>query len=80
MWMVIALATRLSSFQGFVFPNNVAFPFGGQGSPEYLVMELHYDNPDRKRGISCLHSVVSCASVRLSAKFCLSQVLWIALV
>jgi hypothetical protein len=28
----------------------VAFPFGGEGFPEYLVMELHYDNPEMKQG------------------------------
>ena len=31
--------------QVFVYPGNVAFPFGGEGFPEYVVMELHYDNP-----------------------------------
>ena len=36
--------------QTFVYPDNVAFPFGGEGFPEYLVMELHYDNPDMING------------------------------
>lgn len=34
----------------FVYPDNVAFPFGGDRF-EYLVMEIHYDNPDLKQGI-----------------------------
>ena len=36
--------------QVFVYPDNVAYPFGGEGSPEYLVMELHYDNPEMISG------------------------------
>ena len=36
--------------QTFVFPDNVAYPFGGEGFPEYLVMELHYDNPNMRSG------------------------------
>ena len=28
----------------------MAFPFGGEGFPEYLVMELHYDNPEMVPG------------------------------
>ena len=34
----------------FVYPDNVAFPFGGDGFPEYVVMELHYDNPHMNSG------------------------------
>ena len=36
--------------QDFRYPDNVAYPFGGQDSPEYLVMELHYDNPNMIEG------------------------------
>ena len=36
--------------QTFVFPDNVGLPFGGEGFPEYLVMELHYDNPAMHKG------------------------------
>jgi len=36
--------------QDFRYPDDVAYPFGGQGSPEYLVMELHYDNPNMIEG------------------------------
>ena len=31
--------------QLFVYPNNVAFPFGGDGQAQYVVLELHFDNP-----------------------------------
>ena len=31
--------------QDFVFPEGVAFPVGGRGAREYLVIEMHYDNP-----------------------------------
>ena len=33
-----------------MYPDNVAFPFGGEGSSEYVVMELHYDNPEEIAG------------------------------
>ena len=35
-----------------MYPDNVAFPFGGEDFPEYLVMELHYDNPEMIMGNS----------------------------
>ena len=34
-----------------MFPNNVAFPFGGGDSHEYVVIELHYDNPHEIEGM-----------------------------
>ena len=36
--------------QIFVYPNNVAYPFGGAGQPQYVVLELHYDNPQMISG------------------------------
>ena len=36
--------------QVFVYHENVAFPFGGEGFSEYAVMELHYDNPKMVSG------------------------------
>lgn len=36
--------------QDFVFPEGVAFPFGGRG-PQYIVLEIHYDNPDLEIGL-----------------------------
>ena len=31
--------------QDFVYPEGVAFPIGGVGNSEYVVLEMHYDNP-----------------------------------
>ena len=39
-----------SKKQVFVYPENVAFPFGGEGFPKYAFMELHYDNPKMVAG------------------------------
>ena len=36
--------------QDFVYPDNVAFPFGGEGQRQYVVIELHYDNPKMVSG------------------------------
>ena len=36
-------------FQIFVYPDNVAYPFGGEG---YIMIELHYDNPKEIEGIA----------------------------
>lgn len=30
--------------QDFNYPENVAYPVGGQGNPEFIVLEMHYDN------------------------------------
>ena len=36
--------------QDFVYPENVAYPVGGPGNARFLVMEIHYDNPESHRG------------------------------
>ena len=36
--------------QDFIYPENVAYPIGGPGSARFLVMEMHYDNPDMRNG------------------------------
>ena len=36
--------------QDFIYPENVAYPIGGPGSARFLVMEMHYDNPDLRSG------------------------------
>lgn len=45
--------------QDFRYPDNVAFPFGGPESPDFLVAEVHYDNPHMIAGmpLSCHQSV-----------------------
>ena len=37
--------------QDFVYPENVAYPIGGPGNARFLVMEIHYDNPESHRGM-----------------------------
>ena len=32
--------------QEFVYPQDVAYPIGGEGNPNIIVLEIHYDNPD----------------------------------
>ena len=39
------------ALQIFVYPDNVAFPFGGGETPDYVLMELHYDNPQMVEGV-----------------------------
>jgi len=45
-----------SAIKDFVYPNNVAYPIGGPGNAQYVVMEMHYDNPtfDMGESVSCL--------------------------
>ena len=39
------------TLQDFVYPENVAYPVGGPGNARFLVMEIHYDNPDMQSGM-----------------------------
>ena len=36
--------------QDFVYPENIALPIGGPGTARYLVIEMHYNNPDTVSG------------------------------
>ena len=38
--------------QEFIYPENVAYPVGGPGNPRYVVIEMHYDNPNQNSGNS----------------------------
>ncbi len=35
----------------FIYPEGVAFPIGGPGNPSYVVLEIHYDNPNLDSGV-----------------------------
>ena len=35
----------------FVYPENVAYPIGGPGSARFLVVQLHYNNPELQSGM-----------------------------
>jgi len=37
--------------QDFYYPENVAYPVGGPGEPEFVVLEMHYDNPQLVSGM-----------------------------
>ena len=39
-----------------MFPENVALPIGGSGH-RYLVIEMHYNNPELDSGLVCVLSV-----------------------
>ncbi|CAH1230127.1 MOXD1 [Branchiostoma lanceolatum] len=36
--------------KGFTYPDHVGFSLGTDDDPDYLMMEIHYDNPDRISG------------------------------
>ena len=38
------------TLQEFVFPQDVAYTIGGEGTPEIVVLEIHYDNPSEDIG------------------------------
>ena len=38
--------------QDFVYPQDVAYPIGGRGNPQYVILEMHYDNPNEDSGNS----------------------------
>ena len=47
-----------------MFPENIAFPLGGEGTPQYVVMELHYDNPHMVQGMkNCLKCNLACVMI-----------------
>ena len=41
-----------------MYPNNVAYPFGGVGQDTILLIELHYDNPELISGMKVLCSIL----------------------
>ena len=36
--------------QEFVYPQDVAYPIGGEGNLNIIVLEIHYDNPNGDSG------------------------------
>jgi len=54
--------------QDFIYPENVAYPIGGPGNPQFLVMEIHYDNPDMRSGM-----LVRLSKVGTEAEYCYSR-------
>ena len=33
-----------------MYPKDVAFPIGGEGNAQYVILEMHYDNPNLDSG------------------------------
>ena len=33
-----------------MYPQDVAYPIGGRGNPQYVILEMHYDNPNEDTG------------------------------
>ena len=64
--------------QDFVYPENVAYPIGGPGNARFLVMEMHYDNPDMNSGMLDFQIAEnSCTSQ--SCLICAQYVHWLVL-
>ena len=38
-----------------MYPENVAYPIGGERNDRYLLIEMHYDNPGRETGNACTY-------------------------
>ena len=38
------------TLQDIIYPEDVAYPIGGPGNAQHVVIEMHYDNPDRDDG------------------------------
>lgn len=38
------------SFQAMVLPEDAGFPLGGPDYSRYVLLEVHYNNPDNKAG------------------------------
>lgn len=46
--LMLLFITRFLALQDFVFPDGVAYPIGGPVAQKYVVLEVHYDNPELK--------------------------------
>ena len=45
--------------QDFYYPENVAYPVGGPGGQEFVVLEMHYDNPQLVSGMCIVTDMVT---------------------
>ncbi len=46
------------AFQEFAYPENISFPVGGVGQEHFILMEMHYDNPNQQSGKTHLHQYI----------------------
>ena len=54
--------------QDFYYPENVAYPVGGPGDPEFVVLEMHYDNPQLVSGMTPCNAIEFVITMILLAK------------
>ena len=50
--------------QDFYYPENVAYPVGGPGNSQFVMLEMHYDNPQLVSGDDnvALKMIIACNS------------------
>ena len=50
--------------QDFYYPENVAYPVGGPGNSQFVMLEMHYDNPQLVSGDDnvALQMIIACNS------------------
>ena len=39
-----------------MYPENAAYPIGGERNDRYLLIEIHYDNPGMETGNACSYN------------------------
>ena len=56
-WEIFQLHTQCSGIQRFgvtlqmfQYPENIGYAFGGDGSPQNVLIELYYENSQRRSG------------------------------
>lgn len=43
----------------FIYPKEAGLPLGGPNANKYVMLEVHYNNPELKKGKVCLnHSII----------------------
>ena len=41
-----------------MYPEDVAYPIGGEGNPQYVILEMHYDNPNTDSGENSINDFI----------------------
>ncbi|KAL9960044.1 hypothetical protein ACROYT_G033439 [Oculina patagonica] len=49
---ISAIASWAIGGKDFYYPENAGFPIGKADSPKVVILEIHYDNPENKKGIT----------------------------
>ena len=48
----LLMQCNIKILQEFFYPEHVGFPIGKADSPKVVILEIHYDNPNKVEGIS----------------------------